>query len=134
MYIHTYVYLQSNNGPQPLPHRRKMVVLLQNWIHTAMFLIYSFTNFTLIFSEARSSSECIKCFCFGRATRCHSADLFTYNMPTPLGEGGTRLLGVALSGDGAVRTDNSIVNHYFFSAIRNGATVSEEYNITKLFR
>lgn len=34
-------------------------------------------------SEARSTEECISCFCFGVATECRSADLFTYHIPPP---------------------------------------------------
>lgn len=30
--------------------------------------------------DARSESECIKCFCFGHTTNCHSADLFIYQV------------------------------------------------------
>ncbi|XP_053982835.1 basement membrane-specific heparan sulfate proteoglycan core protein-like isoform X1 [Hylaeus volcanicus] len=35
-------------------------------------------------SEARTLDECISCFCFGVATECHSANLFTYQIPPPL--------------------------------------------------
>ncbi|XP_076230657.1 terribly reduced optic lobes isoform X13 [Nomia melanderi] len=35
-------------------------------------------------SEARSVDECISCFCFGVATECRSANLFTYKIPPPL--------------------------------------------------
>lgn len=34
-------------------------------------------------SEARTAEECISCFCFGVATECRSADLFTYQIPPP---------------------------------------------------
>ncbi|XP_076684002.1 terribly reduced optic lobes isoform X2 [Andrena cerasifolii] len=34
-------------------------------------------------SEARSVDECISCFCFGVATECSSANLFTYQIPPP---------------------------------------------------
>ncbi|XP_011640582.1 basement membrane-specific heparan sulfate proteoglycan core protein isoform X5 [Pogonomyrmex barbatus] len=34
-------------------------------------------------SEAKSPDECISCFCFGVATECRSADLFTYQIPPP---------------------------------------------------
>ncbi|XP_076631096.1 terribly reduced optic lobes isoform X1 [Colletes latitarsis] len=34
-------------------------------------------------SEARTANECISCFCFGVATECHSANLFTYQIPPP---------------------------------------------------
>ncbi|XP_066593540.1 basement membrane-specific heparan sulfate proteoglycan core protein [Prorops nasuta] len=34
-------------------------------------------------SEARQESDCIGCFCFGVATSCSSANLFTYNIPPP---------------------------------------------------
>ncbi|XP_017764583.1 PREDICTED: basement membrane-specific heparan sulfate proteoglycan core protein-like isoform X4 [Eufriesea mexicana] len=34
-------------------------------------------------SEARHIDECISCFCFGVATECHSANLFTYQIPPP---------------------------------------------------
>lgn len=34
-------------------------------------------------SEATSIDECISCFCFGVATECRSADLFTYQIPPP---------------------------------------------------
>ncbi|XP_060829423.1 basement membrane-specific heparan sulfate proteoglycan core protein-like isoform X3 [Bombus pascuorum] len=34
-------------------------------------------------SEARTPDECISCFCFGVATQCHSANLFTYHIPPP---------------------------------------------------
>ncbi|XP_070153239.1 basement membrane-specific heparan sulfate proteoglycan core protein isoform X5 [Polyergus mexicanus] len=35
-------------------------------------------------SEAKVIDECISCFCFGVATECRSADLFTYQIPPPL--------------------------------------------------
>ncbi|XP_050453317.1 basement membrane-specific heparan sulfate proteoglycan core protein isoform X8 [Cataglyphis hispanica] len=35
-------------------------------------------------SEAKVVDECISCFCFGVATECRSADLFTYQIPPPL--------------------------------------------------
>lgn len=80
-------------------------------------------------SEARSESECIRCFCFGKSNQCRSADLFTYNMPTPLGEGGTRLLGIKHSPTGDVSIDSSqpISNQYYYQPLRNGATVSHVY-------
>lgn len=31
-------------------------------------------------SEAHTASECIKCFCFGHTTTCHSADLYIYQV------------------------------------------------------
>ncbi|CAL7942482.1 unnamed protein product [Xylocopa violacea] len=34
-------------------------------------------------SEAKSVDECISCFCFGVATECRSANLFTYQIPPP---------------------------------------------------
>ncbi|CAL1682411.1 unnamed protein product [Lasius platythorax] len=34
-------------------------------------------------SEAKIIDECISCFCFGVATECRSADLFTYQIPPP---------------------------------------------------
>ncbi|XP_067214248.1 basement membrane-specific heparan sulfate proteoglycan core protein isoform X9 [Linepithema humile] len=34
-------------------------------------------------SEAKTVDECISCFCFGVATECRSADLFTYQIPPP---------------------------------------------------
>ncbi|XP_048508165.1 basement membrane-specific heparan sulfate proteoglycan core protein isoform X9 [Athalia rosae] len=34
-------------------------------------------------SLARVPDECISCFCFGVATECSSADLFTYQIPAP---------------------------------------------------
>ncbi|XP_018343829.1 PREDICTED: basement membrane-specific heparan sulfate proteoglycan core protein isoform X5 [Trachymyrmex septentrionalis] len=34
-------------------------------------------------SEAKTAEECISCFCFGVATECRSADLFTYQIPPP---------------------------------------------------
>ncbi|XP_044727463.1 basement membrane-specific heparan sulfate proteoglycan core protein-like isoform X3 [Chrysoperla carnea] len=33
--------------------------------------------------DARDSSECISCFCFGATDICTSADLFTYQLPPP---------------------------------------------------
>ncbi|XP_045489882.1 basement membrane-specific heparan sulfate proteoglycan core protein isoform X8 [Pieris rapae] len=78
-------------------------------------------------SEARSQNECIRCFCFGESTTCKSADLFTYNMPTPLGEGGTRLIGVKQSYNGDVQIDKqqTINNQYYYQPLRNGATVTK---------
>ncbi|RLU19726.1 hypothetical protein DMN91_008283 [Ooceraea biroi] len=35
-------------------------------------------------SEAKVVEECISCFCFGVATECRSADLFTYQIPPPI--------------------------------------------------
>lgn len=34
-------------------------------------------------SEAKTPEECISCFCFGVATDCRSANLFTYHIPPP---------------------------------------------------
>lgn len=34
-------------------------------------------------AEARTLDECISCFCFGAATECHSANLYTYQIPPP---------------------------------------------------
>lgn len=78
------------------------------------------------FSEARSQSECIRCFCFGKSTQCQSADLFIFNMPTPLGEGGTRLVGVTQDYFLDVKIDKQqdITNRYYYQPLRNGATVS----------
>ncbi|CAK1554719.1 unnamed protein product [Leptosia nina] len=78
-------------------------------------------------SEARSQSECIRCFCFGESTTCKSADLFTYNMPTPLGEGGTRLIGVSQAYQGDIQIDKQqpINNQYYYQPLRNGATVTK---------
>lgn len=42
--------------------------------------------------EARSESDCIKCFCFGQSTNCRSADLFVYQFPSPFDS--LKLLGV----------------------------------------
>lgn len=33
--------------------------------------------------EARSESECIKCFCFGHSSNCRSADLFVFQFQPP---------------------------------------------------
>lgn len=85
-------------------------------------------------SEARSENECIRCFCFGKSTQCRSADLFTYNMPTPLGEGGTRLIGIKPSRTNEVVIDTQpISSQYFYQPLRNGATVSyiQHYISTK---
>ncbi|XP_061720060.1 basement membrane-specific heparan sulfate proteoglycan core protein isoform X2 [Cydia pomonella] len=76
-------------------------------------------------SEARSPSECIRCFCFGESTQCKSADLFIYNMPTPLGEGGTRLVGVQQEPNGGIRRTNNPIDQYYFQPLRNGATVTK---------
>ncbi|XP_069364962.1 basement membrane-specific heparan sulfate proteoglycan core protein isoform X11 [Maniola hyperantus] len=76
-------------------------------------------------SEARSESECIRCFCFGKSTQCQSADLFIFNMPTPLGEGGTRLIGVSVGYNGAIQKDEDINNQYYYQPLRNGATVTK---------
>ncbi|RVE42173.1 hypothetical protein evm_013174 [Chilo suppressalis] len=77
-------------------------------------------------SEARSERECIRCFCFGESTQCHSADLFTYNMATPLGEGGTRLVGVKNAANGDVQMDTQpITEQYYYQPLRNGATVTK---------
>ncbi|KAH9644190.1 hypothetical protein HF086_008679, partial [Spodoptera exigua] len=77
-------------------------------------------------NEARSESECIRCFCFGKSSQCRSADLFTYNMPTPLGEGGTRLIGIRNSPSGDVIIDTQpISNQYYYQPLRNGAAVTK---------
>ncbi|XP_041987673.1 basement membrane-specific heparan sulfate proteoglycan core protein-like isoform X2 [Aricia agestis] len=78
-------------------------------------------------SEARSENECIRCFCFGKSTECRSADLYTYNMPTPLGEGGTRLLGVSKTYQGDVEVDKNqqITEQFYYQPLRNGATVTK---------
>ncbi|XP_045541991.1 basement membrane-specific heparan sulfate proteoglycan core protein isoform X1 [Papilio machaon] len=77
-------------------------------------------------SEARSQNECIRCFCFGESNVCRSADLFTYNMPTPLGEGGTRLIGVTQTYTGEVQiASQPITDQYYYQSMRNGATVTK---------
>lgn len=78
-------------------------------------------------SEARSESECIRCFCFGKSTQCQSADLFIFNMPTPLGEGGTRLVSVTQDYFLNVKIDKQqdITNQYYYQPLRNGATVTK---------
>nr|XP_032526331.1 basement membrane-specific heparan sulfate proteoglycan core protein [Danaus plexippus plexippus] len=78
-------------------------------------------------SEARSQNECIRCFCFGKSTQCQSADLFIFNMPPLLGEGGTRLVGVKSSpyGDTVVEKDQEITNQYYYQPLRNGAMVTK---------
>lgn len=76
-------------------------------------------------SEARSQNECIRCFCFGESTQCRSADLFTYNMPTPLGTGGTRMVGVVISPNGDVRTDGPITSNFDYQPLMNGAAVTK---------
>ncbi|XP_028173989.1 basement membrane-specific heparan sulfate proteoglycan core protein isoform X3 [Ostrinia furnacalis] len=77
-------------------------------------------------SEARSERDCIRCFCFGESTQCRSADLFTYNMPTLLGEGGTRLVGVKNTINGDIVIDSqAITNQYYYQPLRNGATVTK---------
>nr|XP_037874357.1 basement membrane-specific heparan sulfate proteoglycan core protein isoform X3 [Bombyx mori] len=75
-------------------------------------------------SDARSQSECIQCFCFGESTQCRSADLFTYNMPTPLGEGGTRFVTVTHQARGDISIGAPMNNEYFYQPLRNGATVT----------
>ncbi|XP_076180736.1 terribly reduced optic lobes isoform X6 [Ptiloglossa arizonensis] len=35
-------------------------------------------------AEAKTVDDCISCFCFGVATECRSANLFTYQIPPPL--------------------------------------------------
>lgn len=91
---------------------------------TRLSLVASSFNKNPYYSEARSERECIRCFCFGESTSCRSADLFTYNMPTPLGEGGTRLVGVKNAGNGDVQLDtSSITQQYYYQPQRNGATV-----------
>ncbi|KAM3968767.1 basement membrane-specific heparan sulfate proteoglycan core protein isoform 3-T3 [Aphomia sociella] len=84
-------------------------------------------------SDARSPSECIRCFCFGKSTQCDSAQLFIYNMPSPLGQGGTRLVGITLGPNGEPEIDpEPITNRYYYQQLRNGATVTrlEIYNPT----
>ncbi|XP_052746482.1 basement membrane-specific heparan sulfate proteoglycan core protein isoform X2 [Bicyclus anynana] len=76
-------------------------------------------------SEARSESECIRCFCFGKSTRCQSADLFIFTMPTLLGEGGTRLVGISMGYNGDIQKDETINNQYYYQPLRNGATVTK---------
>ncbi|XP_045509969.1 basement membrane-specific heparan sulfate proteoglycan core protein isoform X5 [Colias croceus] len=86
-------------------------------------------------SEARSQNECIRCFCFGESTTCKSADLFTYNMPTPLGEGGTRLVGVKQTYNGDVQIDKQqpIFDQFYYQPLRNGATVTQVSNFNDVW-
>ena len=35
-------------------------------------------------SEAKTPEDCIPCFCFGVASECSSANLFTYQLPSPI--------------------------------------------------
>ncbi|XP_060809746.1 basement membrane-specific heparan sulfate proteoglycan core protein isoform X4 [Amyelois transitella] len=76
-------------------------------------------------SEAHDSSECISCFCFGKSTQCKSADLFVYDMAQPLGQGGTRLVGVKLEAEGPQIDTQSITNEYYYQPRRNGASVTK---------
>ncbi|KAJ8950523.1 hypothetical protein NQ318_015267 [Aromia moschata] len=46
-------------------------------------------------SEARTASECIKCFCFGHTSTCRSADLYTYQFQPPFDT--LKLLGVHIN-------------------------------------
>ncbi|XP_050360629.1 basement membrane-specific heparan sulfate proteoglycan core protein isoform X13 [Nymphalis io] len=83
-------------------------------------------------SEARSQNECIRCFCFGKSSQCQSADLFIFNMPTLLGEGGTRLVGVNQDYNGDVQVDKQqvITNQYYYQPLKNGATVTKLEHVT----
>ncbi|XP_052752510.1 basement membrane-specific heparan sulfate proteoglycan core protein isoform X3 [Galleria mellonella] len=77
-------------------------------------------------SDARSPSDCIRCFCFGKSTNCDSAQLFIYNMPSPLGQGGTRLVGITLGPNGEPEIDSQpITDQYYYQPLRNGATVTK---------
>ncbi|XP_047041100.1 basement membrane-specific heparan sulfate proteoglycan core protein-like isoform X2 [Helicoverpa zea] len=77
-------------------------------------------------NEARSENECIRCFCFGKSNQCRSADLFTYNMPTPLGQGGTRLIGIKQSLSGDIIIDSQPINsQYYYQSLDNGATITK---------
>ncbi|XP_053624887.1 basement membrane-specific heparan sulfate proteoglycan core protein isoform X4 [Plodia interpunctella] len=75
-------------------------------------------------SEAQDSSECISCFCFGKSNQCKSADLFVYDMAQPLGQGGTRLVGVKLDQGPQIDTQ-SITNEFYYQPQRNGASVTK---------
>ncbi|XP_076269824.1 terribly reduced optic lobes isoform X47 [Rhynchophorus ferrugineus] len=45
-------------------------------------------------NEAKTQSECIKCFCFGHSTTCHSADLFIFEFQPPFAT--LKMLGVRI--------------------------------------
>lgn len=51
-------------------------------------------------NEARTESECIKCFCFGQTTECRSADLFIFQFQPPFDS--LKLLGVHIDPDTGV--------------------------------
>lgn len=77
-------------------------------------------------SDARQVSDCIKCFCYDISDQCKSADLFTFNMPTPLGEGGTRLQGVTLGYNEDIEIGQvPILDDYYYSAAPNVVTVTK---------
>lgn len=47
-------------------------------------------------------------------------------MPTPLGQGGTRLVGVVLNQPGRVEIDTvPVTDQYYYTPLHNGATVNE---------
>ncbi|CAG9863069.1 unnamed protein product [Phyllotreta striolata] len=50
--------------------------------------------------QARSEGECIKCFCFGHASSCRSADLFIFQFQPPFDA--HKVLGVRVDPSGAV--------------------------------
>lgn len=54
-------------------------------------------------------------------------------MPTPLGEGGTRLVGVKQTYSGEIQLDSQpITDQYYYLPLRNGATVSIDIFDTKI--
>ncbi|XP_026667400.1 basement membrane-specific heparan sulfate proteoglycan core protein-like [Ceratina calcarata] len=74
-------------------------------------------------SEARSVDECISCFCFGVATECHSANLFTYQIPPPFDR--HKIVGVQFQPQEVNVQTVSVPFSYLTSVGRDGFHVSE---------
>ncbi|XP_031778282.1 basement membrane-specific heparan sulfate proteoglycan core protein isoform X4 [Nasonia vitripennis] len=54
-------------------------------------------------SEAKRPEECISCFCFGVATECTSANLYTYQIPLPIDR--YKVIPVEIRPDIRIRTE-----------------------------
>ncbi|CAB3365823.1 Hypothetical predicted protein [Cloeon dipterum] len=55
---------------------------------------------------AVAPNECLNCFCFGVTTDCKSADLYTYQLPPPIGT--LKVLSVNLDQDGSIGREFSL--------------------------
>lgn len=80
-------------------------------------------------SDARSVDECIACFCFGVATECHSANLFTYQIPPPFDR--HRIINVKRQPQLQILSDVSRQYYELTPAGRDGVQLYESESVNR---